>query len=168
MNSAAGAAPSTKEAASGPGADFSQTDVCHLATTDEVTAVTGETAHDPQPSVIGPGAGIDGAAGCSWPVGDSIDFLDVWIYPSANEDVKTALANFWASGYQIEPIAGVGDQAYAAVWRGDPSTRTVGEVAGVGVRQGGKAILISTTLVGEDYLDPNPAAQLALKILGRF
>jgi hypothetical protein len=148
--------------------DYSEVDVCTLATADEITAVMGETASNPQPSVLGPGGGIDGAAGCTWTLGDSIDLFDVWIYPSASMDLKTALANAWTDGYQVEPIDGIGDEAYAAVWRGDASVRTVGQVAGVAVRLGGKSVLISTLEIGTDYTNPKPAAQLGLKILGRF
>ncbi len=46
--------------------------------------------------------------------------------------------------------------------------RTVGQVAGVGVRQGDKVVLLSTLRIGTDDTDPKPAAQLAVQILGRF
>jgi hypothetical protein len=164
----AGAAPSSLEPAGDGGGQFANVDACKLATVDEVTAVMGEAAHDPQPAMIGPGAAIDSATGCTWSLGDSIDLFDVWIYPSADKDLKTALTDFWANGYQAEPIPGVGDEAYAVVWRGDASMRAVGQVAGVGVRQGAKTVLLTTLRIGDDYLDPQPAAQLALKILGRF
>jgi hypothetical protein len=167
-SASAGAMPSSQESAGNGAGDFTNVDVCNLATTDEITAVMGETAHDPQPSVIGPGAAIDSATGCTWSLGDSIDLFDIWIYPSADKDLKSALGDYWTGGYQVEPLSGIGDEAYAVVWRGDASIRTVGQVAGVGVRQGGKSVLISTLRIGGDYLDPNPAAQLALKVLGRF
>jgi hypothetical protein len=147
---------------------FADVDVCKLATADEVQTVMGVVAHDPQASLMGPGASIDGARGCTWTLGDSIDIFDLWIYPSDAKDIKSALDHFWAEGYAIEPIAGIGDQAFAAVWRGDEMARTVGQVAGVGVRQGGKTVLLSTLLIGEDYLNAKPAAEFALKILGRF
>jgi len=38
----------------------------------------------------------------------------------------------------------------------------------VGVRHGAKAVLITTLLLGDPYLDPKPAADLALAIIGRF
>jgi hypothetical protein len=166
-------APSATEAATVAvstdlGDPYANVDVCGLATTAEVTAVMGEQAHDPQDSIIGPGAGIDGAHGCTWQLGDSIDLFDVWIYPAASSDLKTALGQFWGDGYSVEPLSGYGDEAFAAVWRGDPAIRTVGQVAGVGVRQGDKAVLLSTLLIGSDYTDAKPAAQLAVKILSRF
>jgi hypothetical protein len=164
-----GTAPPTSSEEIDDGEDpFAGVDVCQLATAEEVTAVMGVDAHDPTGSVLGPGAAIDGAKGCAWSLGDSIDLFDLWIYPPSASGVAEALDDFWADGYAIEPVAGVGDEAFAAVWRGDESVRAVGQVAGVGVRQGAKAVLLTTLLLGEEYLDPKPAADLALKILGRF
>jgi hypothetical protein len=150
------------------GDPYANVDVCGLATSAEVTTVMGVEAHDPQESVIGPGASIDGAYGCFWSLGDSIDLFDLWIYPAAAIDVSAVMRQFWAQGYEIEPLSGYGDEAVAVVWRGDPSIRDVGQVAGVGVRQGGKAVLMTTLLLGETYTDPKPAAQLAVQVLGRF
>jgi hypothetical protein len=166
--SASPAASAQETVAGAQATDYSDVDVCQLATATEVTTVMGEAATNPQPSVIGPGAAIDGAAGCTWTLGGSIDLFDLWIYPSASMDLKTALADYWTGGYQVEPISGIGDEAYAAVWRGDASVRTVGQVAGVAVRLGGKSVLLSTLKIGADYTDPKPAAQLGLTILGRF
>jgi hypothetical protein len=150
------------------GDPYANVDVCGLATSAEVTSVMGEQAHDPQDSVIGPGASIDGAHGCTWQLGDSIDLFDLWIYPAASSDLKSAVGLFWGEGYSIQPLSGYGDEAVAAVWTGDPAMRTVGQVAGVGVRQGDKVVLLSTLLIGTDYTDAKPAAQLAVQILGRF
>jgi hypothetical protein len=174
--SEAGASGSSAAAASSPGAasspadagdPYAAVDVCGLATAAEVTAVMGETAHDAQESMIGPGASIAGAHGCTWQLGDSIDLFDLWIYPAASSDLSAAMGVFW-NGYTVEPLSGYGDEAVAAVWRGDKSMQTVGQVAGVGVRQGDKVVLLSTLLLGTDDTDPKPAAQLAVKILGRF
>lgn len=169
-SSQADASESQPAAASSPeiaGDPYGNVDVCALATAAEVTSVMGEKAHDPQESMIGPGAAIDGAHGCTWTLGDSIDLFDLWIYPAASTDLNSAMGLFW-SDYAIEPLSGYGDEAVAAVWRGDPSMQTVGQVAGVGVRQGNKVVLLSTLLLGSDYTDPKPAAQLAVQILGRF
>lgn len=166
--SEAGAAESQPAASPADAADpYANVDVCGLATAAEVTSVMGEKAHDPQQSMIGPGAAIDGAYGCTWQLGDSIDLFDVWIYPAASSDLKSAMNLFWDT-YAIEPMQGYGDEAVAAVWRGDPAMQTVGQVAGVGVRQGDKVVLLSTLLLGSDYTDPKPAAQLAVQLLGRF
>jgi hypothetical protein len=162
-----GSTATATEPSVGGGGALADVDVCKLATTAEITQVMGLQAHDPQSSAMGPGASIDGSAGCFWQLGDSIDIFDAWIYPSSSADLKTALGSFWTDGYAIEPIAGVGDEAFAAVWRGDAAMRTVGQIAGVGVRQGDKSILLSTLLIGEDYTDPKPAAELALTMLGR-
>lgn len=168
--SQAGASELPSAAASSP-ADatdpYANVDVCGLATAAEITSVMGEQAHDPQESMLGPGTAIDGAYGCTWSLGDSIDLFDLWIYPAPSSDLTAAIGLFW-DGYTIEPLNGYGDEAVAAVWRGDASVRTVGQVAGVGVRQGDKVVLLSTLLIGTDYTDPKPAAQLAVKILGRF
>ena len=163
-----GSKPSVLEPADDGEGPFAAVDVCKLATADEVRTVMGVAAHDPQASLMGPGASIDGAEGCTWSLGDSIDLFDIWIYPSDAKDIKGALDDFWSDGYAIEPIAGIGDEAFAAVWRGDEMARTVGQVAGVGVRQGGKTVLLSTLLIGQDYVDAKPAAEFALKILSRF
>lgn len=168
--SQAGASESPSAVASSPadaGDPYANVDVCGLATVAEVTSVMGEKAHDPQESMIGPGATIDGAHGCTWTLGDSIDLFDLWIYPAASSDLNAAMSLFW-NNYAIEPLSGYGDEAVAAVWRGDPSMQTVGQVAGVGVRQGDKVVLLSTLLLGTDYTDAKPAAQLAVQILGRF
>jgi hypothetical protein len=166
------AGPSEQEVATASSADvgdpYANVDVCGLVTADEVTNVMGLQAHDPQESGIGPGASIDGAYGCFWSLGDSIDLFDLWIYPAAAIDVSAALDSFWGDGYAIEPQSGYGDEAVAVVWRGDPSIRDVGQVAGVGVRKGDKAVLMTTLLLGETYTDPKPAAQLAVQVLGRF
>jgi hypothetical protein len=164
---ATSAAPATSDTG-GSGADpYANVDVCGLATADEISAVMGVATHAPFASGMGPGASIDGAYGCTWPLGDSIDLFDLWIYPAASMDLTSAMKTFW-DGYTIEPLSGYGDEAVAAVWRGDPAIRTVGQVAGVGVRQGDKVVLMSTLLIGTDYTDPKPAAALAVKVLGRF
>ncbi len=108
------------------------------------------------------------AKGCYWSLGDSIDIFDLWIYPSSGAELRATLRDFWEDGYAVEPMTGIGDEAFAVVWRGDEMVRTVGQVAGVGVRQGGKAVLLTTLLIGDDYVDPKPAAELAVKILARF
>jgi hypothetical protein len=164
----AGASPTEVAMATDAGDPYANVDVCGLATAAEVTSVMGVQAHDPQEGGIGPGASIDGAYDCFWALGDSIDIFDLWIYPAAAIDVSAAMRQFWAEGYAIEPLSGYGDEAVAVVWRGDESVRTVGQVAGVGVRQGSKAVLLTTLLIGTPYTDPKPAAQLAVQVLGRF
>lgn len=66
----AGGAGATTEPAEEGEAPFAGVDVCALSTADEVAEVMGFTAHDPAASVMGPGAGIDGAKGCQWSLGD--------------------------------------------------------------------------------------------------
>ncbi len=111
--SEAGASESQLAAASSPadsGNPYANVDVCGLATAAEVTSVRGLKAHDPQESMIGPGAAIDGAHGCTWSLGDSIDLFDLWIYPAASSDLSAAMRLFW-DGYAIEPLQGYGDEA---------------------------------------------------------
>jgi len=73
-----GAGEPTEPADEGEGA-LAGVDVCGLVTADEVAKVMGVAAQDPTESMMGPGAGIDGARGCYWSLGDGVDLFDLWI-----------------------------------------------------------------------------------------
>lgn len=144
-------------------AQASVPDPCSVVTDDQVAEATGKTVEESGAPLEGISIGVDSAVACHWGLG-SIDGADLWLYPAGDADLKSTMAALWAEGYEVQPLPGVGEEAYQVVWEGDPAQFDVGKVAQVGAVSGGLAAIFTLTII-PGPTDPGPAAQLLESVL---
>jgi hypothetical protein len=139
-------------------AEASLPDPCSLVTDEQVATATGKTVEESGAPLEGFTIGVDSAVACHWGLG-GIDGADLWLFPAGDADLKSTMAAMWAEGYEVQPLSGVGDEAYQVVWEGDPAQFDVGKVAQVGAVSGGMAAIFTLTII-PGPTDAGPAVQL--------
>lgn len=138
-------------------------DPCSMVSDDQVAAATGKTVEESGAPLEGISIGVDSAVACRWGLG-SIDGADLWLFPAGDADLKSTMAAMWVEGYEVQPLSGVGDEAYEVVWQGDPAQFDVGKVAQVGADGGGLAAIFTMSII-PGPTDAGPAAQLLESVL---